>query len=130
MNKKALASIITLAAVFIGNAAGAKMMGDSMQMSSMHGIPPGGDGPVYTGKPDLATTAALTEAGGGAKDFSIQKALVAMVGPELTSKEVAKLTKQYGKDAVTSWVNVFDFSVQQAAATATAAGVKFPTPPA
>jgi hypothetical protein len=129
MKKNVLASVITLAAILVGNAAGAKTMGDSMQMSSMHGMPPGSEGPAYTGKPDLATTAALTQAGGGAGNFSIQKALIAMVGPELTAKEIKKLTKQYGKAAVTSWINVFDFSIQQAATIATAAGVQFPTPP-
>jgi hypothetical protein len=53
-----------------------------------------------------------------------------MVGPDLTTAEVNKLTTQYGKTAVTNWITVFDFAVQHAAATAIAAGVTLPTPPA
>jgi len=105
------------------------VVADSMS-GSEHGLPPGGDGPVFTGAPDLNATAALVGAGGGATDFSIAKALTAMVGAPLVTAEVGKLTKQYGKDEVTSWLAVFDYAVDTAAATATKAGVKFPVPPA
>jgi len=99
---------------------------DSM-MSGEHGMPMGGDGYTFTGTPDLAATISLVTVGGGAEKFSIAKALTAMVGEPLVTAEVGKLTKQYGKEAVGNWITVFDFSVQQAAATAIAAGVKFPS---
>ncbi|MDB5041721.1 MAG: hypothetical protein JWN27_2447 [Candidatus Eremiobacteraeota bacterium] len=91
-----------------------------------HGMPPGGDGSVFSGTPDLAATISLVKLGGGPATFSIAKALTAMVGPALVTDEVTKLTKQYGKPAVDNWITVFDYSVQTAAATATTAGVKFP----
>jgi hypothetical protein len=94
----------------------------------MHGLPVGGDGPNYTGSPDLGTTSALAQAGGGAATFSIATALTAMVGPDLTNKEVAKLTKQYGKKSVGDWITVFDYVVQDGAATAASAGVTIPAP--
>ena len=100
---------------------------DSMaSMVAEHGMPAGGDGYAFTGKPDLAATISLVKAGGGAEKFSVAKALTAMVGADLTNAEVAKLTKQYGKAAVGNFLAVQDFAVQNAAATAVAAGVKFP----
>jgi hypothetical protein len=97
-----------------------------MMMGGAHGMPPGGDGSVFSGTPDLAATISLVKLGGGPSTFSIAKALTAMVGPTLVTEEVTKLTKQYGKPAVDNWITVFDYSVQTAAATANAAGVKFP----
>ena len=82
-------------------------------------------GPVYTGAPALNVTASLVEAGGGT-DFSIAKALTSMVGPDLVNAEVTKLTKQYGKDDVDSWITVFDFAVADALDHATKAGVTLP----
>jgi hypothetical protein len=121
---------VAVAAALLGSPAFAQSTGSMMSgMHAEHGLPPGGDGPVYSGTPDLDATAALVTAGGGATDFSIAKALTAMVGPDLVTAEVDKLTKQYGKTDVTNWITVFDFAVDNAAATATAAGVKFPTPP-
>lgn len=104
---------------------GSMMKGGSMSMSE-HGMPPGGDGYTFKGKPDLAATISLVKAGGGPTSFSVAKALTAMVGPALTTAEINKLTKQYGASAVKRYVTVQNFAVQQAAATAIAAGVKFP----
>jgi len=53
-----------------------------------------------------------------------------MVGPKLVSAEVGKLTKQYGKHAVSQWIAGFNFSVEDALRLATKAGVKLPNPPA
>ena len=107
-------------------------LADSMGMMGMskaeHGLPAGADGPVYTGAPDLNATVSLLTAGGGATNFSIAKALTAMVGPELVTAEVNKLTKQYGKTDVTNWITVFNYAVDEAAATAIAAKVKLPSP--
>ena len=86
-------------------------------------------GPVYSGAPALAVTASLVKAGGGPANYSTAKALTSMVGPKLVTAEVGKLTKQYGKASVGSWLTVFDFAVKDALKIATAAGVKLPAGP-
>jgi len=83
-------------------------------------------GPVYSGAPALAVTASLVKAGGGPAHYSTAKALTSMVGPKLVKAEVGKLTQQYGKASVESWLTVFDFAVKDALTIATAAGVKLP----
>ncbi|MGH8403517.1 MAG: hypothetical protein ACRESO_08975, partial [Gammaproteobacteria bacterium] len=65
-------------------------------------------GPVYSGAPALAVTAALVKAGGGAENFSFAKALVSMLGEKTVNAEVAKLTKQYGKDEVHTFITGMD----------------------
>lgn len=85
-------------------------------------------GPTYAGKPNLAVASALVAAGGGAANFSIATALTSMVGADLTNKEVAKLTKQYGKAKAASFIKTFDFAVKDALKVATAAGIKLPPP--
>lgn len=84
-------------------------------------------GPVYSGKPRLDLTAALVNAGGGPVKFSTAKAVTAIAGKSLTQKEIAKLTKQYGKEKIASWIQVGDFAVADALKIATAAGVKLPS---
>ncbi len=83
-------------------------------------------GPVYTGTPALTVTASLVQAGGGPSNFSIATALTSMVGSDTVNAEVAKLTKQYGKDKVDSWITVFNFAVGDALTIATKAGVTLP----
>src|SRR5215472_10601803 len=83
-------------------------------------------GPIYSGKPALAVTAALVAAGGGASNYSTATALTAMVGAATVKAEVAKLTTQYGAAAVTQWLKTFDFAVDDALKIATAKGVKLP----
>lgn len=83
-------------------------------------------GPSYTGAPALTVTASLVEAGGGPEEYSTAKALTAMAGEETVNAEVAKLTKQYGKERITSWLKVFDFAVKDGLSIATKAGVKLP----
>ena len=83
-------------------------------------------GPVYSGAPALSVTASLVSAGGGAADFSIATALTSMVGSKLVTAEVGKLTKQYGSDKVTSWMNVFNYAVGDALKIATAKGISLP----
>jgi hypothetical protein len=87
-------------------------------------------GPVYSGDPELAATAALHAAGGGAQDFSFQAALVSMLGQDTVDSEVAKLTTQYGADQVKSFVSGMDFAVDDAIKIVTAAGVTLPAAPA
>jgi hypothetical protein len=96
-----------------------------------HGMPSGtagGDGAIYTGAPDLQVASSLVAAGGGPGAFSIAKALAALAGPTVADAEIAKLTKQYGKERFTSYVIVQNFAVDDAVKVATAAGVKFPEP--
>lgn len=99
---------------------------DTSDMGVMHGR---FGGPVYDGKPALDVTAALVKAGGGAADFSTAKALVSMLGADAVKGEVAKLTKQYGKDQVDMWLKTFDFAVADSLKIATAAGIKLPEVP-
>lgn len=87
-------------------------------------------GPVYRGQPSLEATAALVKAGGGAENFSFQKALVSMLGEETVNAEVAKLTKQYGEKNVTAFIHGMDFAVNASLKHATAAGIKLPAAPA
>lgn len=121
-----MASIRTLAAIAAAAACslGSVALADNM-MSGQQGR---FGGPVYSGPPALNVTAALVAAGGGADHFSTATALVAMVGKDTVNGEVAKLQKQYGKDAVTQWLAVFDYAVSDALKHATAAGVKLPAP--
>jgi len=100
------------------------MAGGKMMMNGMDRY----GGPAYTQSPDLSSTIAFVNAGGGPGKFSTVKALTALVGPDLTNKEVAKLTSQYGKASVGSFVTVFNFAVNDAAKIAIADGVKFPAP--
>ena len=87
-------------------------------------------GPVYSGDPNLAATAALLAAGGGAQAFSFQTALVSMLGEDTVNAEVAKLTKQYGADQVKGFIDGMDFAVDDAVKIVTAAGVTLPAAPA
>jgi hypothetical protein len=85
-------------------------------------------GPVYTGPPALSVTASLVAAGGGPAHYSTAKALTSMIGPKLVKAEVAKLTRQYGRARVGSWLKVGDFAVDDALKIATKAGVHLPPP--
>lgn len=87
-------------------------------------------GPAYLGPPSLKATAALVRAGGGAEQFSFQKALVNMLGEQAVNAEVAKLQKQYGKKAVTGFISGMDYAVKDGLKRATQAGVKLPEAPA
>jgi len=86
----------------------------------------GGTG--YAGKPALAVTASLVQAGGGPAKYSTAKALTSMVGAKLVQAEVAKLTKQYGSKKVASFLQVGDYAVTDSLRIATKAGVKLPKP--
>jgi hypothetical protein len=85
-------------------------------------------GPTYMASPDLQATISFVVAGGGPTNFSTAKALTALVGADLTTAEVGKLTKQYGKANVDSFITVFNYAVDDAAAIAIKDGVKFPQP--
>lgn len=85
-------------------------------------------GPVYTGDPALDVTAALVKAGGGAEKFSFATALVGMLGQKTVDGEVAKLTKQYGKKEVDTFLSGMDMAVGFGLKRATEAGVTLPAP--
>ncbi|HXD38447.1 MAG TPA: hypothetical protein VN624_17455 [Rhodanobacter sp.] len=87
-------------------------------------------GESYLGAPALNVTSALVEAGGGASDFSFSKALVSMLGEKTVNAEVAKLTKQYGHENVTNFINGMTFAVNAGLKHATEAGVALPAAPA
>lgn len=87
-------------------------------------------GPVYTGQPSLEATVALVKAGGGAENFSFQKALVSMLGQKTVNAEVAKLTKQYGEKNVTDFIKGMDYTVNRSLKRATDAGIALPAAPA
>ncbi len=106
-------------------------MGGSMSGSMDHGMPvglAGADGIPYKGAPDLQAAISLVTAGGAPGHFSIVKAITALAGAKTANAEVAKLTKQYGAAKVASFVAVQNFTVNDAVAVATKAGVKFPAP--
>ena len=98
------------------------MPSQAMDMHSRYG------GPTYTGAPALAVTASFVKAGGGPARFSTARALTTMLGSRTTGAEVKKLTAQYGKKRVASWLKVGDFAVADALKIATADGVKLPRP--
>lgn len=123
MNSARMLGALAAAAVFVaGAAAFADDMSNTTAMQGRFG------GPVYSGAPALTVTAALVTAGGGADHYSTATALVSMLGKDTVNAEVAKLTKQYGKDAVGQWLSTFDFAVNDSLKHATAAGVTLPAP--
>ena len=87
-------------------------------------------GPIYSGQPSLAATAALVKAGGGADSFNFATALVSMLGKKTVDAEVAKLTTQYGKAAVDSFIDGMTFAVKDGLKQATAKGIALPAAPA
>lgn len=123
----AVVAAMVLACAAAASADTAKDYGQDTTMNgTMHGR---FGGPVYSGAPNLAATASLVAAGGGAADYSTAKALTSMVGSDLVNAEVKKLTKQYGVADTTQWLKTFDFAVKDSLKIATAAGVKLPEPP-
>lgn len=85
-------------------------------------------GPAYMGDPALDVTAALVKAGGGAEHFSFATALVSMLGEDTVNAEVKKLTEQYGKDEVDTFITGMDYAVASALKNATKLGISLPNP--
>lgn len=139
-----LGSTLSASAMPKSSMMGHKMMGHGMMGHGMmghgiyknmktgpdHGMPEGlaGEGPMYTGAPDLQAAISLVIAGGAPRNFSIVKAITALAGATVANAEVAKLTKQYGSARVGKFVSVQNFAVNDAVRIALAAGVKFPKP--
>lgn len=121
------AALAVAAGLVTGTAAFADQPMDTGHDTMMNGMQMGRfGGPVYSGAPALAVTASLVAAGGGADKYSTASALTNMLGAATVKAEVDKLTKQYGADAVTTWLKTFDFAVNDSLKIATAAGVKLP----
>lgn len=83
---------------------------------------------VYTGKPALQVTLSMIEAGGGPKNFQTVTLLKTLAGPKF-DPEVAKLTKQYGKDQVGQFLKTFDFVVSDSLRIVTMKNVALPSTP-
>ena len=83
---------------------------------------------VYNGKPALAVTLSMIEAGGGPKDFATTTLLETLAGAQF-KPEVAKLTKQYGKDQVGQFLKTFDFVVADSLRIVTADKIALPSQP-
>ena len=131
MRKNVLVAAMAVASLALGSIAiaadaPAVAPASGMSASSMNWF----GGPSYTGAPALDVTAALVKAGGGPSDFTFSKALVSMLGEKTVNAEVAKLTKQYGHENVTNFINGMTFAVKDGLKRATAAGVKLPAAPA
>ncbi|MGA9417588.1 MAG: hypothetical protein WBV40_00430, partial [Candidatus Cybelea sp.] len=82
----------------------------------------------YTGAPSLALTLSMVEAGGGPSSFNTVTLLTTLAGP-LFDAEVAKLTKQYGKDQVAQFLKTFDFVVNDSLRIVTVKKVQLPSQP-
>jgi hypothetical protein len=84
--------------------------------------------PVFSGAPDLPVTLSMIEAGGGPSNFDSTK-LVGVLAGDKTSAEVASLTQKFGADNVKSFLEVFNFVVNDSVAKVTAAKVALPANP-
>jgi hypothetical protein len=83
---------------------------------------------VYTGPPALPVTLSMIEAGGGPNHFETVTLLKTLTGPAFNA-EVGKLTSQYGKDKVGTFLQVFNFVVSDSLKIVTAKHVALPNAP-
>jgi hypothetical protein len=83
---------------------------------------------VYTGKPALQVTLSMVMAGGGPSDFKTVSLLKTLTGDKFNA-EVGKLTKQYGKDQVGNFINIFQFVVADTLKIVTAKHIALPKSP-
>jgi hypothetical protein len=84
--------------------------------------------PVYLGDPQLPTTLSLVIAGGGPSSFDSAK-LVGVLAGDKTQAEVASLQQKFGADAVKSFLNVFNFVVNDSLRYVHEANVALPSTP-
>jgi hypothetical protein len=117
----ALAALLSLCATAAAPAA--TMHSDvTMQPSRFSG--PG----VYTGAPALQVTLSMVMAGGGPAHFQTVTLLKDLAGNQF-GPEVAKLTKQYGKAKIGTFLNVFQYVVSDTLNIVTAKKVALPKTP-
>jgi hypothetical protein len=123
-NLSAIAIIAITAASILPAAASAKLMPDVVDQSTRFS----GSCCVYTGAPALAVTLSMVEAGGGPSNFSTVTLLKKLTG-SLFDAEVAKLTKQYGKEQVGQFLKTFDFVVNDSLRIVTEKKIALPSTP-
>ncbi len=104
------------------SAASAQQSGITMQPSRFSG--PG----VYTGPPALRVTLSMVMAGGGPAHFQSVELVKRLTGPKFTA-EVDKLNKQYGKEKVGTFLEVFNYVVDDSLKVAAAKHVALPSSP-
>lgn len=84
---------------------------DTMDQSGMNRY----GGPIYTGDANGELAATFLSTGGGPYAFSIKEALHKLIGQSASEDEIASLRTQFGAQRVAQWMDVFDYSVAQAA---------------
>ncbi|MBV9272017.1 MAG: hypothetical protein JO165_13065 [Candidatus Eremiobacteraeota bacterium] len=83
---------------------------------------------VYVGQPALPVTLSMVIAGGGPDNFKSTTLIKTLTGPKFDA-EVGKLTKQYGKDKVGSFLTVFDYVVDDSLRIVKAKKIALPSTP-
>lgn len=119
----AMAALVALAVPVCASAQMSAASDLNMQQSSRFSGPG-----VYTGKPALPVTLSMIVAGGGPSNFSTVTLLKDLTGP-LFDPEMAKLTKQYGKEKIGNFVSVFNFVVADSLKIVTDKHVALPKEP-
>jgi hypothetical protein len=123
-NQSAIAACALALATIVPAAASAKLMPDVVDTSTRFS----GSCCVYTGAPALAVTLSMVEAGGGPSNFSTVTLLKKLTGDSFGA-EVAKLTKQYGKEQVDQFLKTFDFVVNDSLRIVTEKKIALPSKP-
>lgn len=125
MKNLRLTAVLAVAIALIGTGvASAKLMPNVLDQPTRFS----GSCCVYTGAPALAVTLSMVEAGGGPSNFSTLTLLKTLAG-SLFDAEVAKLTKQYGKDQIGQFVKTFDFVVSDSLKIVKEKKVQLPSEP-
>jgi hypothetical protein len=81
----------------------------------------------YYGTPDLALTAALVQAGGGAEHFDAAQ-LVGVLAGANNDAEVSHLTQMYSAERVSQFLRTFTFAIDDSLRIAQSKGIALPTP--
>lgn len=84
--------------------------------------------PINLGSPNLALTASVVVAGGGAQTFDAGKLLDALTaGGPIAQTEMNALRKKFGADNVASFTKAFDFVIDDALAQMSKSGMALPS---
>ena len=86
-------------------------------------------GSIYNGAPTLDVTWAMVDAGGGAGNFSIERALRKAAGEDWVTTELSTLTEHYGRKKMRVWAETFEFAVTTSIAKNEEAGMMMPKSP-
>ena len=123
-NMRAIATIAVALAIAVTGIAIAKLLPNVLDKPTRFS----GSCCVYAGPPALPVTLSMIEAGGGPKSFDTTILLKRLTG-KLFDAEVAKLTKQWGKDQVGQFLKTFDFVVSDSLRIVTAKKIALPSQP-